>query len=100
MPIGDGRISLTKHYRLDELVSELAQIKPGMSVDDARQVLESGGHAHGELADDLFIVKDDQIVDDALLQACRNGAPEALLLVWAALLLIRSRRSFLLSRAK
>ncbi len=90
-PIGDGRISLTKHYRLEELVGELAQIAPGTTVDDARQVLESHGHAHGELSDDLFIVRDDHIVDDTMLQACRSNAPEARLLVWAALLLADSR---------
>lgn len=90
-PIGDGRISLTKHYRLDELVSELAQVQPGMTISDARQILSAGGHAHGELDDDLFIVVDGKIVDDTMLQSCRNGAPEARLLVWAALLLADSR---------
>jgi 5-methylcytosine-specific restriction enzyme B len=90
-PIGDGKISLTKHYLLDDLVAELAQVKPGTTPSEARGILEGQGHAHGELADDLFIVKGGRIVDDTLLQACRNGAPEARLLVWSALLLADSR---------
>lgn len=91
-PIGDGEISLTKHYVLDDLVAELAQIEPGMSVGQARDVLKSQGHAHAELADDLFIVKaGGGIADDAMLEACRNGAAEARLLVWAALLLADAR---------
>lgn len=90
-PIGDGEISLTKHYVLDDLVAELAQVEPGMTVEEARGILTSQGHAHGELADDLFVVDGGQIVDDTMLRACRNGNPEARLLVWAALLLADAR---------
>src|SRR4051812_5337543 len=90
-PIGSGQISLTKHYRLDALVQELAQIKPGMSEAGAGNVLSSGGHAHAELKDDLFIYDNGRIRDDTMLQACRNGDQAAPLLVWAALILADAR---------
>jgi 5-methylcytosine-specific restriction enzyme B len=90
-PIGDGKLSLTKHYLISALVEELALIKPGMSPADVRQVLGSGGHAHGELADDLFIYENDQVVDDTLLEACREGNDAAPLLVWAGLVLADAR---------
>lgn len=91
-PIGDGEISLTKHYILDDLMAELAQVKPGMTVDEARDILTSQGHAHGELADDLFIADDDgRIADDTMLRLCRDGDSDARLLVWAALLLADAR---------
>jgi 5-methylcytosine-specific restriction enzyme B len=90
-PIGSGQISLTKHYRLDALVQELAQIKPGMSEADAGNVLSSGGHAHAQLKDDLFIYDHGQIRDDTMLQACRKGDQAAPLLVWAALILADAR---------
>jgi 5-methylcytosine-specific restriction enzyme B len=92
-PIGDGEISLTKHYRLDDLVDELAEVEVGMTPTEARAILGSHGHAHAELFDDLFIVDDHtgKIVDDTLLRACRAKGREAKLLVWSALLLADTR---------
>jgi hypothetical protein len=78
----DGVLSLTKHYVLERLVDEIAQVRPGMSIDEVRATLES---PHVELADDLFQYEDGQLVDSMLLEACRSGAPGSVRLVWVAL---------------
>jgi 5-methylcytosine-specific restriction protein B len=90
-PIGSGEVSLTKHYRLDALVNELAQVKPGMTYNQVRSVLTAGGHAHAELADDLVTYDDGRVVDDEMLRACRAGRHDARHLVWVALVLADPR---------
>jgi 5-methylcytosine-specific restriction protein B len=90
-PIGNGEISLTKHYRIEDLVDELAQIQPGMTQSQAETILGGGGHAHAELADDLFILENGKIIDDTLLKACRATSPDAPILVWAALIMADPR---------
>ncbi len=90
-PIGTGKLSLTKHYMIQELVAELGEVLPGMTRLEGRRVLEGTDHAHGELADDLFSFDGDRIRDDPLLQACRTRAREAPLVVWVALLLADPR---------
>ena len=81
-PVGTGILSLTKFYRLRDLVGELALVAPGMTPDQVRGVLASG---HQELADDLVLYESGAAVDDPLLQACRSGSGSALPLIWIAL---------------
>ncbi len=91
MPIGSGEISLTKHYSLEALVQELASVDAGMSRERVRQVLEAGGHAHGELFDDLIEYDSGGAVEDELLRACHAGEAYAKVLVWVALVLADPR---------
>lgn len=83
-PVGKGELSLTKFYRLRELVKELGSVRPGMSI---QQVCRALGSGHKELADDLVLYTDadGRALDDPLLVACRAHSPDAPILVWAAL---------------
>ena len=85
--------SLTKFYKLHDLVGEIAQLSPGMPWrSTSGPSVESTLATHPELADDLFLYDGSKrLVDDALLRACRHGDPSARLLVWTALLLADSR---------
>jgi hypothetical protein len=80
--MADGVLSLTKHYVLSRLVTEIASLRPGMSPSQVRQILQS---PHVELADDLFQYENGQLVDSILLEVCRSQAPGAVRLVWVAL---------------
>jgi hypothetical protein len=53
-----------------------------MTEDQVRNVLSSG---HKELANDLPLYLRGQVVDDPLLEACRTGSNDRLILVWTAL---------------
>lgn len=88
-PVGEGVLSLTKFYRLRELVGELGDIVPGMTQDQVRGTLGAG---HKELFDDLVLYTDGLVVaGDPMLDACRVGAPYARLLVWVALVMADHR---------
>ena len=87
-PVGGGIFSLTKFYRLRELLSELAHIAPGMTPEQVRDVL---GVGHKELADDLILYESGQVVDDPLLQACRSRSESAPVLLWVALIMADHR---------
>jgi hypothetical protein len=87
-PVGRGVLSLTKFYRLPQLVTELARIAPGMTSSQVRAPLGSG---HGELANDLILYFDDVVIDDPLLQGCRAGSPSARALIWIALVMADHR---------
>ena len=87
-PVGNGVLSLTKFYRLRDLVGELALVAPGMTADQVRGVLGTGHH---ELADDLVLYESGVIVDDPLLQACRSRSSSALALIWVALVMADHR---------
>ncbi|MBI3522826.1 MAG: hypothetical protein HY071_06940 [Chloroflexi bacterium] len=87
-PVGKGELSLTKFYRLRELITELATVVPGMSVDSVRRLLGSG---HKELADDLVLYAGGRSIDDPLLASCRARSADALLLLWAGLVMADHR---------
>jgi hypothetical protein len=90
-PVGDGVVSLTKFYRLRDLVGELARVVPGMTAERVRDVLGAGQHSHRELADDLLLYESGGVVDDPLLQACRSQSESAPALVWVALVMADHR---------
>lgn len=88
-PVGSGVLSLTKFYRLRDLVNELARVEPGMTRAQVQDVL---GVGHKELADDLVLYEESgTAVDDPLLQACRGRSPSALALIWVALVMADHR---------
>lgn len=87
-PVGAGVLSLTKFYSLRRLAVELASVAPGMTPEQVRNTL---GTMHHELADDLVLYESGVVVDDPLLQACRNGSASALALVWVALVMADHR---------
>lgn len=87
-PVGRGEFSLTKFYRLRELVSDLASVTPGMTYAQVHGALSSG---HGELADDLVLYSSGRAIDDPLLAACRTRSPHALILIWIALVMADHR---------
>lgn len=87
-PVGEGVVSLTKFYRLRQLVTELAGIAPGMTPSQVRATL---GPGHGELANDLVLYSDGVVVDDPLLQACRAELPSARILIWVGLVMADHR---------
>ena len=94
-PVGNGILSLTKFYRLRDLVGELALVAPGMTPDQVRGVLASG---HQELADDLVLYESGAAVDDPLLQACRSRSASALPLIWVALTMADHRLAEVVER--
>jgi 5-methylcytosine-specific restriction enzyme B len=84
---GDNkRVSLTKHYKMDELPAEIGQLQAGMTREQVASSL-----SQPELADDLFVFDGNQLVDDVLVRACQQGDREAPLLLWIALLLADTR---------
>ena len=78
----EGVLSLTKHYVLDRLVSEIARVRAGMSPAEVRDRLQS---PHKELFDDLFLYDEAIVVDSVLLEICRSASPGATRVVWVAL---------------
>ena len=87
-PLGDKKVSLTKHYKIGQLAEEIGDLEGGMTVDDVEAALVE----HPQLADDLFTFDDDdELVEDVLVTSCQQGLPEARLLTWAALLLADTR---------
>jgi hypothetical protein len=87
-PVGEGVVSLTKFYRIHQLVTELARIAPGMTSSQVRSVLGAG---HGELANDLVLYSNDIVIDDPLLQACRAKLTSTRALIWVALVMADHR---------
>ena len=88
-PGGDKRVSLTKHYNIEQLAEEIGLLEAGMTQEDVAGALSG---VHPELADDLFIYDSGgELVEDVLVSACRSAAPEARLLTWTALLLADTR---------
>lgn len=93
--------SLTKFYKLHDLVGEIAQLSSGMPwrPPDTQQPgsptlpsVESTLASHPELADDLFPYDEhDELIEDTLVKACQQSDPAARLLVWTALLLADAR---------
>lgn len=81
-PVGNGVLSLTKFYSLRRLAGELADIAPGMTPEQVRNVLRT---MHHELADDLVLYDSGGAVDDPLLQACRSRLASTPALIWVAL---------------
>lgn len=87
-PVGNGVLSLTKFYRVRDLVGELARVVPGMTHEHVHGVL---GYMHKELHDDLVLYDGDGAVDDPLLQACRSVSASAPALIWVALVMADHR---------
>ena len=87
-PVGEGVVSLTKFYRISQLVTELAQIAPGMTPSQVRSIFGAG---HGELANDLVLYSGEGVIDDPLLQACRAESDSARVLIWVALVMADHR---------
>lgn len=87
-PVGNGVLSLTKFYKVRELVGELANVVPGMTHEQVQGVL---GYMHTALADDLVLYDSGGAVDDPLLQACRSRSHSAPALIWTALVMADHR---------
>lgn len=78
------KLSLTKHYILSRLVTEIASLRPGDTFADVQAAL---GSPHTELADDIFEYdQGGHLRDSVLLQVCREeGGLTALRVVWVSL---------------
>jgi 5-methylcytosine-specific restriction enzyme B len=88
-PVSGQVVSLSKHYNLETLAAAIGKLSEGM---DEAAVGVSLPDAHQELADDLFVYDEaGGLVVDTLVTTCREGAPEAPLLTWVALLLADER---------
>ncbi len=83
-----GVLSLTKHYVLERLVREIARVRPGMTPDEVRGILQK---SHTELYDDLFVYDEMGVVDSVLMEVCRSGSPGAIRVVWVALVAADTR---------
>jgi hypothetical protein len=91
----EGVLSLTKHYVLDRLVDEIAQVKAGMTPDEVRSRLQS---PHKELFDDLFLYDESGVVDSVLMEICRSGSPGSVRVVWVALVSADHRLQHVVTR--
>lgn len=92
-----GKISFTKYTQPDEMIAKLATLEPGVTTaGDVEALLDNGqGSTPGPLYNDVVSydppivgnspARDGVVVDDELLRACREGRPEAGLLLWCAL---------------
>ena len=91
-----GKISFTKYTQPDEVIATLAQVEPGVTTaGEVETLLNSAGSAPGPLYNDIVHydppitgnspARNGVAVDDELLRACREGRPEAGLLLWCAL---------------
>lgn len=92
-----GKISFTKYTQPDEAIAKLATLVPGVTTaGEVEALLDNGGSTPGPLYNDIVrydppLVSDRDsartgvVVDDELLRACRDGRPEAGLLLWCAL---------------
>ena len=92
-----GKISFTKYTQPDEMIAKLATLDPGVTTaGEVEALLDSSGSTPGPLFNDIIsydppLVSDKDssrsgvVVDDELLRACRDGRPEAGLLLWCAL---------------
>ncbi|PRY57150.1 5-methylcytosine-specific restriction protein B [Knoellia remsis] len=92
-----GKISFTKYTQPDEAIAKLATLEPGVTTaGEVEALLDNGGSTPKELYNDIIryeppVVSDSDssrsgvVLDDELLRACREGRPEAGLLLWCAL---------------
>jgi len=92
-----GKISFTKYTQPDEMIAKLATLNPGVTTaGQVEALLDSSGSTPGPLFNDLVTYdpplasdrdpsRSGVVVDDELLRACRDGRPEAGLLLWCAL---------------
>lgn len=78
-----NELSLTKHYVFDNLVADIARLRPGMT---ERAVYKTLRSPHGELADDIFSYQGGRLVDSVLLQTCRDGGGLANGVLWVSLI--------------
>lgn len=93
-----GVLSLTKFIPIPEVLSALAQLEPGVTTAAdvrAAPVLDDVWNDLVEFdprpKNDRAAAGAEIVVDDTLLTAARNGAPEGLLLLWCAILLADHR---------
>ncbi len=91
-----GKISFTKYTQPDEMIAKLATLEPGVTTaGDVESLFDNGGSTPGPLYNDIVSydppivgnspARGGLVVDDELLRACRDGRPEAGLLLWCAL---------------
>lgn len=92
-----GKISFTKYTQPDEVIAKLATLEPGVTTaGEVEALLDDGqGSTPGPLYNDVVSydppivgkspARDGVVVDDELLRACRDGRPDAGLLLWCAL---------------
>lgn len=91
-----GKISFTKYTQPDEMIAKLAKLQPGVTTaGEVEALLDNGGSTPGPLYNDIVsydppllgnsTARSGVVVDDELLRACREGRPEAGLLLWCAL---------------
>ncbi|MBW3537313.1 MAG: AAA family ATPase [Actinobacteria bacterium] len=100
-PVGDKEGSLTRHFMLADIPGAVAAMPQPATLADAQAALDSVGNQHGALAARLFAfegVSAEQtptaasaVLEDAMVTACRNHDPAALLLVWCALVMADHR---------
>lgn len=91
-----GKISFTKYTQPDEMIAKLATLEPGVTTaGEVETLLDSGGSTPGPLYNDVVSydppltgnsnARGSVVLDDELLRACREGRPEAALLLWCTL---------------
>ncbi len=95
---GHGTISLTKNVQPAALQDSLAGLQPGVDTGaSVRAALARGNAANEPLWDDIVLyntaaaASTSILQDDEMLAACRTKRADALLLVWAALMLSDER---------
>ena len=91
-----GKISFTKYTQPEEMIAKLATLEPGVTTaGEVEAILGNGGSTPAPLYNDVVSydpplagnpsARTGVVVDDELLRACREGRPEAGLLLWCAL---------------
>jgi len=101
MSIGRKEGSLTRHFMLADFPAAIAAMPQPATLAGAQAALDSIAAQHSGLASRLFVFhgvpaeqspgNDDEVVEDAMVRACRCGDVSALLLVWCALMLADHR---------
>ena len=91
MAIGYEEGSLTRHFMLADIPAAIAGLPQPATLAQAQAALDAVGTQHDALARRLFAVEGGNIVEDAMVTACRNHDPAAALLVWCALILADHR---------
>ena len=87
MAIGNQEGSLTRHPVLDRMLPAIVGLPQPATLEQAQAALDALGDQYNAFAQRLFHVENGNIVEDAMVLACRQGSPGAPLLVWCALLL-------------
>lgn len=94
MVIGNKEGSLTRHFMLADIPAAIAGLPQPATLVQAQAALDVLGTQHVALAQRLFAMEGGNIVEDAMVSACRSNDPAAALLVWCALVLADRRLAY------